>query len=631
VDLITANSGDNTLTILTNNGTGLFASNATVKVGNQPEAVVAADLNGDGLLDLIAANTSDSTLTVLLGATQELSVGAAVLLDNNGNSLAGNGSGLTGMVASNLTGTLSLAQLPGAAVTNNERNVSLSGSFTGNGGGLTNLSILSTQVVGGANGNLFIGTNAGNLTMTGIENLGMGQGALSSNTTGVANAAFGYEAMSLNTTGIGNTAIGASAMLSNNIGNDNTAIGVAALADNGSGSQNAALGAAALQNNTIGSDNMAIGYQSLTHNTNGFFNTAAGYQALANNTSGQLNIGVGAQALVFNTAGSNNTAVGGAALAFNVSGIDNTAIGRAALRNLGSSGGAGGSNNIALGDDAGTAFTTNETGNIDIGNLGVAGENNTIRIGDPTVQTNTFIAGVINGNGGGLTNLNASTLSSGTIPLARLPGLSLANVSGGLAPGTSYTVIGNQTGGIGSAVVFIDNNNISSGDAPALRVIANGGANSGALSVSSQNPQLTGLLAQFGNSNAFVVSITNDGTIYCKATVLSSDRNVKENFTVLDGRTVLDKLAALPVTEWNYKDDAADKKHIGPVAQDFHAAFGLNGTDDRHISTMDEGGVALAAIQGLNEKLDEKNAEITALKDRLAALEIVVKSLAEKK
>jgi hypothetical protein len=62
------------------------------------------------------------------------------------------------------------------------------------------------------------------------------------------------------------------------------------------------------------------------------------------------------------------------------------------------------------------------------------------------------------------------------------------------------------------------------------------------------------------------------------------------------------------------------------MAQDFHAAFDLNGSDDKHITTVDESGVALAAIQGLNEKLNEKDAEIAELKARLDALEKMVRS-----
>ena len=75
----------------------------------------------------------------------------------------------------------------------------------------------------------------------------------------------------------------------------------------------------------------------------------------------------------------------------------------------------------------------------------------------------------------------------------------------------------------------------------------------------------------------------------------------------MDAVAVLAKVAALPVRSWVYKAQPGET-HIGPMAQDFHAAFGLNGTDDKHITTVDEGGVALAAIQGLNQKVEAANA-----------------------
>jgi hypothetical protein len=56
------------------------------------------------------------------------------------------------------------------------------------------------------------------------------------------------------------------------------------------------------------------------------------------------------------------------------------------------------------------------------------------------------------------------------------------------------------------------------------------------------------------------------------------------------------------------------------MAQDFYAAFGL-GMDDKHISMVDADGVALAAIQGLNHKLEEARAENAELKARLDKLE----------
>ena len=66
------------------------------------------------------------------------------------------------------------------------------------------------------------------------------------------------------------------------------------------------------------------------------------------------------------------------------------------------------------------------------------------------------------------------------------------------------------------------------------------------------------------------------------------------------------------------------------MAQDFHAAFGLNGGDDKHISVVDEGGVALAAIQGLNKKLEEKDKEIQQLQESVAQLQATVSALARK-
>jgi hypothetical protein len=109
------------------------------------------------------------------------------------------------------------------------------------------------------------------------------------------------------------------------------------------------------------------------------------------------------------------------------------------------------------------------------------------------------------------------------------------------------------------------------------------------------------------------------GTVTATAFNPPSDRNLKENFTPVSPREVLEKVAMLSISRWNFIGDAATL-HVGPMAQDFHAAFGL-GTDERHIATVDADGVALAAIQGLNEKLKQKETEIAELKHRLDVLE----------
>jgi hypothetical protein len=130
------------------------------------------------------------------------------------------------------------------------------------------------------------------------------------------------------------------------------------------------------------------------------------------------------------------------------------------------------------------------------------------------------------------------------------------------------------------------------------------------------------------------------GTATCNGTtwVNGSDRNSKEAFAAINPRTVLEKVSSLPITQWKYKVEANGTEHLGPMAQDFHAAFGLNGADDKHIATVDEEGVALAAIQGLNQKLEETRVENTTLKhqndllaERLNELEATVKQLVARK
>jgi uncharacterized coiled-coil protein SlyX len=133
--------------------------------------------------------------------------------------------------------------------------------------------------------------------------------------------------------------------------------------------------------------NTAIGAAALLSNTTGFNNTANGFQALFSNTTGISNTAIGDGALENNT-GSGNTANGAFALISNTTGNQNTANGADALLNNTT-----GSNNIALGTLAGQNLTTGDY-NIDIGNNGIAGDSNAIRIGDDSHQGSTFIAAI---------------------------------------------------------------------------------------------------------------------------------------------------------------------------------------------------------------------------------------------
>jgi hypothetical protein len=106
-----------------------------------------------------------------------------------------------------------------------------------------------------------------------------------------------------------------------------------------------------------------------------------------------------------------------------------------------------------------------------------------------------------------------------------------------------------------------------------------------------------------------------------------SDRTVKDNFAPVDTRRTLARLVELPLQTWNYKSQDSSIRHIGMMAQDFYAAFGV-GEDDKHISTVDADGVALAAIQGLYQELTDRDAKIATLEARLTELERVLQQLA---
>jgi hypothetical protein len=203
---------------------------------------------------------------------------------------------------------------------------------------------------------------------TGNANTATGKYSLHDNTTGFDNTATGHNALRGNTTGEGNTATGRMALTNNISGVDNTATGKVALGSEISGGGNTATGTEALYADLGGNDNTATGHRTM-FNSNGSYCTADGAYALYNNQAGS-NTAIGYVASYNNTGGSGNTALGGGALQFNTTGNNNIGIG--------SGGGIyiDGSNNIA------------------IGNYGVSGDNNAIRIGTTGTHTATFVAGI---------------------------------------------------------------------------------------------------------------------------------------------------------------------------------------------------------------------------------------------
>jgi hypothetical protein len=197
--------------------------------------------------------------------------------------------------------------------------------------------------------------------------------------------------------------------------------------------------------------------------------------------------------------------------------------------------------------------------------------------------------------------------------------------------------------GLNPAALFV---NSTSANGVGIFVAQNSSDATAAFTAAGTGDLIKGFNGDNGGDPVF--EVFNSGDVYATSFNSTSDRNAKEHFGPVSPAEILDKVAALPISEWNYKLNTG-AKHVGPMAQDFHEAFGLNGADDKHISLVDEGGVALAAIQGLNQKLEQRanaleqelkrrDAENTQLKlqnDSLAArlngLEQAVEALAERK
>jgi hypothetical protein len=173
--------------------------------------------------------------------------------------------------------------------------------------------------------------------------------------------------------------------------------------------------------------------------------------------------------------------------------------------------------------------------------------------------------------------------------------------------------------------VFADRSSVDS-----LRAGVNHSANwrvSGGFRIFTSSNLSTGVTIQSGTvasnwcslSNA-VISASNCAYLSTGGTwTNASDVNRKHLFAAVSGEDVLLRLRRMPITTWSYRAEDPSVRHLGPTAQDFRAAFGL-GDDPRAISTVDEGGVALAAAQALDARTRAQDARIVALERENAEL-----------
>jgi trimeric autotransporter adhesin len=352
-----------------------------------------------------------------------------------------------------------------------------------------------------------------------------------------------------------NEALGTGALLGNT-GNGNVALGDYALSASTSGSWNTATGIAALAFNTTGYGNTATGYQSLYANTIGIENTALGFQTLTSNLSGFANTASGFRALHRNQ-GNSNSAHGHQALTSNSEGNANTATGAAALA-LNTFG----NFNTAHGWQA---LISNFSGN-----------SNTAA-GAQSLANNT--------TGGFNTALGSSALISTTTGSQNTAVGNGAHLNN--ATGSGNTALGAYAG-VGAG-------NLANATAIGYNAI-----------VDASNK------VRIGNADVTVIQ----GQV---AFTASSDRNLKENFLAVDGAAVLRKLMGFNLTSWNYiGHDAKQHRHYGPMAQDFHAAFGRDGKGEIGTPTTINSGDISGILMVAAKELAKEN---VAMKKRLAELD----------
>ncbi|MBL8521216.1 MAG: tail fiber domain-containing protein [Betaproteobacteria bacterium] len=337
-------------------------------------------------------------------------------------------------------------------------------------------------------------------------------------------------------------------------------------------------------------------------------NTASGDRAVV--SGGLFNVATGIRATI--AGGEENQASGGRA---SISGgYLNTAAGFNAAVGGGTQNDAGG-------------FAATVAGGLN--NNAVVGDYQSIGGGRNNTASNTDAA--IGGGSGNTANGAAAFVGGGSTNVA-------SGSSGVVAGGNSNNVSGaasaigggqfNSAGGFFSTVPGGQNNTANGDYAFAAGRRAKANATGSFLFADSTDADFTGTVA-----NAFAVRATGGTYFYSNAAFTTgcsivagggawsctSARETKRDFVALDGLDILARVAALPMTSWRYKSEESKARHIGPMAEDFRAAFGL-GDSDKSINVFDASGVALAAIQGLHRLVKDKDAEIAALKRDLAAI-----------
>jgi hypothetical protein len=211
-------------------------------------------------------------------------------------------------------------------------------------------------------------------------------------------------------------------------------------------------------------------------------------------------------------------------------------------------------------------------------------------------------------------------------------GFSLAMGYGSKTTGSSAIGFGNNCNATGNECIAIGNSSsatFNSDFAIGNNVIASGGNSTALGNYASTNGQQGAVvigdlsvltlikataLNTFNSRFAGGYNLYSNGALTAGVTLSSgagswtsvSDRRKKENLVAINTEDILQKIGAMPLTRWNYKAQPKEQQHVGPMAQDFWAAFHLDGQSDTTINSLDIDGINMAGIQALKNRTDEQ-------------------------
>ena len=211
-------------------------------------------------------------------------------------------------------------------------------------------------------------------------------------------------------------------------------------------------------------------------------------------------------------------------------------------------------------------------------------------LGNTASETDPTVGGGFNNTANGF----EATVSGGGGNTASGSSATVAGGSGNAATGDYSFATGRRAKAThDGAFVWADSLNADFGSTAVnqFNILAQGGTR-----IFTNNTLTSGVLLAAGGSSWSAIS----------------DVAYKQNFALVDAQNILEKLSEMPVGQYNLASQDPSIQHMGPTAQDFHAAFGL-GESDTLINSLDSDGVALAAIQGLYQELLDRDARIAAL------------------